>query len=399
MRKRKKITKKQQVIFSILAGIIGLAGIVGAFFYSQNKAGEQQEGKYQVVTIEQTSPLILKGTVIAERTQSFYYDPSKGEIAELFVLNGQEIKVNTPLFSYENLAIQDQLVEQQQTLEKLNLAVHNAQQNLDNAYIKKQELQNQLDEATISYDNADNSTTEGQQLRLEEQAKKEQYQEAISTQEEVILQAQQTLDAAYVDLSGANATIENTQNKEVTNIFNQDAGIVIVNEEGKNNSSIPYIQVVSKETVIEGKVTEYDYERLNKDMEVAINFLHDNSKIAGTITQINPLPDTAEISTDVTQPSVAMYSFKIKPKEEAHYGYNCQISLNLNELRIPKKAIISESKQEFVYVVNNGEAKRTPVTIERKDDVCIVLKGLKEKDQIIANPDSSLKDGQEVAVN
>jgi HlyD family secretion protein len=233
MRKRKKVTKKQQVIFSILAGIIGLAGIVGAFFYSQNKADEQQEGKYQVVTIEQTSPLIIKGTVIAERTQSFYYDPSKGEIAELFVHNEQEIKANTPLFSYENLAIQDQLVEQQQMLEKLNLAVHNAQQNLDNACIKKQELQNQLDEATISYDNADNSTTEGQQLRLEEQAKKEQYQEAISTQEEVILQAQQTLDAAYVDLSGANVTIENTQNKEVTNVFNQDAGIVIVNEEGK----------------------------------------------------------------------------------------------------------------------------------------------------------------------
>jgi HlyD family secretion protein len=399
MRKRKKVTKKQQVIFSILAGIIGLAGIVGAFFYSQNKADEQQEGKYQVVTIEQTSPLIIKGTVIAERTQSFYYDPSKGEIAELFVHNEQEIKANTPLFSYENLAIQDQLVEQQQMLEKLNLAVHNAQQNLDNACIKKQELQNQLDEATISYDNADNSTTEGQQLRLEEQAKKEQYQEAISTQEEVILQAQQTLDAAYVDLSGANVTIENTQNKEVTNVFNQDAGIVIVNEEGKNNSSIPYIQVVSKETVIEGKVTEYDYERLNKDMEVAINFLHDNSKIAGTISEINPLPDISEINADVTQASIATYSFKVKPEETSHYGYNCQISVELDELRIPKSSIISKNGQEIVYIVENGKTKKTRVTIERKDDLFIVLEGLKEKDQIIENPDDSLKDGQEVMVN
>jgi HlyD family secretion protein len=399
MRKRKKVTKKQQVIFSILAGIIGLAGIVGAFFYSQNKADEQQEGKYQVVTIEQTSPLIIKGTVIAERTQSFYYDPSKGGIAELFVHNEQEIKANTPLFSYENLAIQDQLVEQQQMLEKLNLAVHNAQQNLDNACIKKQELQNQLDEATISYDNADNSTTEGQQLRLEEQAKKEQYQEAISTQEEVILQAQQTLDAAYVDLSGANVTIENTQNKEVTNVFNQDAGIVIVNEEGKNNSSIPYIQVVSKETVIEGKVTEYDYERLNKDMEVAINFLHDNSKIAGTISEINPLPDISEINADVTQASIATYSFKVKPEETSHYGYNCQISVELDELRIPKSSIISKNGQEIVYIVENGKTKKTRVTIERKDDLFIVLEGLKEKDQIIENPDDSLKDGQEVMVN
>jgi HlyD family secretion protein len=284
-------------------------------------------------------------------------------------------------------------------LEKLNLAVHNAQQNLDNACIKKQELQNQLDEATISYDNADNSTTEGQQLRLEEQAKKEQYQEAISTQEEVILQAQQTLDAAYVDLSGANVTIENTQNKEVTNVFNQDAGIVIVNEEGKNNSSIPYIQVVSKETVIEGKVTEYDYERLNKDMEVAINFLHDNSKIAGTISEINPLPDISEINADVTQASIATYSFKVKPEETSHYGYNCQISVELDELRIPKSSIISKNGQEIVYIVENGKTKKTRVTIERKDDLFIVLEGLKEKDQIIENPDDSLKDGQEVMVN
>ena len=391
--KHKKLSKKQQIVLSILAAVLAIVAIITAFIYS-NRPTQAKEQQYRITTIEHANPLIFKGVVAPAKTEAFYYDQSKGDISEILVQNGQEIKANTAVLAYENKAVQEQVDEQEQGLEKLNFAIQTAQQNLDNAYVKKQELQDKLYTATTRFENADENTPEGQATRQEEQAKKDQYTEAISAQEEVILQAQQALDSAYLDANSANESIESTQNKMITNISAKNEGIVVVDQKGEANPSIPLVQVVSRETVIEAKVTEYDYRRLQKDTPVTIQLTTDDTKIEGTISKINPLPDTSETA----QSSIATYSFVVKPAKNLQYGYNCQIILPLDELRIPESAVITENEQAYVFVVKKGKAHKTPVSLEKQDGFAIVTKGIAEKEQIVENPDEKLRDGQEVTV-
>ncbi|WP_207940265.1 HlyD family secretion protein [Enterococcus sp. DIV2402] len=390
--KRKKLSKKKQIIVSIAAAIVAILVIVMAYIYS--RPTQAKEDSYQVVTLAKANPLIFKGVVTPATTEAFYYDQSKGDISDILVQNGQEIKANTAVMAYENKAVQEQIDEQEQSLEKLNFSIQTAQQNLDNAYVKKQEIQDKLYTASTQFDNADNSTPEGQAIRQEEQVKKEQYTEALSAQDDVILQAQQALDSAYLDANSANESIESTQNKMITNVFAKGDGIVTIDMKGEANPAVPLIQVISKETVVEAKVTEYDYNRLQKDTPITIQLTNDNTKIDGTITKINPLPDSSE----ATQTSIATYTFTVKPAENIQYGYNCQIILPIDELRIPESALVTDEEQVSVFVVKHGKAHKTPVSIEKKDSFVVVKKGLSEKEKIIENPDNKLSDGQEVTV-
>lgn len=396
--RKKRLTKKQQIRLSIVAGVIGLLAIVLALIYSQTQKNADENQRYQVLTIQKASPLIFKGTVAAERTEEFYYDQSKGEISKILVENGQEIEQETKLLSYDNQTVQEQVTEQQQTREKLSLEVNSAQQNLDNAYVKKQEFQDKLDTANSNYKNADEATPEGQVIQQEEQAKIEQYKEALSNQETQILQAQQTLDAAYLDLNNADTSIENTENKVTTNILSQTGGVAIVNQQGKTNPAVPVVSIISKETIIEAKATEYDYSRLKESSTVTIRLLHNDSEMKGSITEINPLPDNSEAMGNATQSTIATYTFKVKPAENLQYGYNCQIVLPIDEFRIPEQSFISTEDEHYVFVVEGGKVRKTLVELEEKDGLFILKEGLEEGQKIIENPDDQLSDGQEVTV-
>jgi HlyD family secretion protein len=180
----------------------------------------------------------------------------------------------------------------------------------------------------------------------------------------------------------------------ITNVFAKGDGIVTIDMKGEANPAVPLIQVISKETIVEAKVTEYDYNRLQKDTPITIQLTNDNTKIDGTITKINPLPDSSE----ATQTSIATYTFTVKPAENIQYGYNCQIILPIDELRIPESALVTDEEQVSVFVVKHGKAHKTPVSIEKKDSFIVVKKGLSEKEKIIENPDNKLSDGQEVTV-
>lgn len=346
--------------------------------------------------------LVVNGTVSPQNVEEFYFDQSMGSISEILVTNNQEIKKDTVVLAYQNETVQDQVDEQQQSLDKLNLAVYNAQQNLDNTYNKRQELQNSLTEAIRKQDQADNKSLEGQAIQQEEQIKVDQYKEAISSQEDAILQAQQALETTNLDLSSVAQLIEKAKNKVTTNIIASVDGIAIVNEKGKTDPSIPTVKVISKETIINAKVSEYDYFRLAKDQSVKIHLINDNKEFDGTITEINKLPITAEIASDTNgenHSEIANYSFKVKPSDNLQYGYSCQVSIPINELRIPSKVILKEKEQQYVFVYSNGKVKKTFIETENHNGVYIVIKGLKEKDQVISNPTKDLKDNQEVMVN
>lgn len=397
----KKLSKKQQIRLSIIAGVVALAAIIGVVIYNMRPQDPTAvENVYQTATVEQAAPLLFKGSVKAEKTQEFYYDQSMGTITNIGVTNAQEVSNETVLLSYENSTVQEQADEQDQSLARANLAVQNAQESLDLAYEKQNEAIAAYNEAVDKANAQEESTEEGKLKKQELLTQVDSLEEGVKSQKDMVLQAQQALESANLDLTSANEMTEKIRGKVTHTITAGMKGIAYINEKGKSDPTVPVVTIVSPATVIEATVSEYDYERLQAEEKVTIQPTNGDAKIDGTITQVDKLPETnvAQGADASAGSASASYTFQVKPAKDLQYGYTVQITLPLNELRIPGKSLVKDGEARFVYVVNEGKAHKQAVSVTEKNGLFIVTEGLKEEDEIVTNPDEDLKDGQEVAV-
>ena len=79
----------------------------------------------------------------ATHTQDYYFDQTLGKISEINVQDGQEVEQGATLLSYTNTEYQEQADEQSTNLDKLYLAVSNAQESLAIAQDKQAKEQRQ----------------------------------------------------------------------------------------------------------------------------------------------------------------------------------------------------------------------------------------------------------------
>ncbi|HDL6566618.1 TPA: efflux RND transporter periplasmic adaptor subunit, partial [Enterococcus faecalis] len=356
-----------------------------------NLTASKKEDLYNTVTVKKSDSLIFKGIVQPKTTSYLNFDQSLGKINTISVKNGQEINENDVVATYQNTTVEDQAEEQTQSLEKLNLAVTNAQINLDNATQKQQELENRLtiaknEQTTIVNKKMDDEIKKTE--KAESDNKIETIQQALDTQKEAVLQAQQALDAANVDLSSANNTIEQTKKKITTTVTAPFKGIVYTNDKGKVDTTVPYATIVSPETVIKGSVTEYDYNKVKVGQHVTISQINEEKATDGIITEINALPEDMAVSAQNTSSTknstISIFSFLISPKEPIQYGYNVQISVPMNNLELAKKNTVKENNNEvFVFIYREGEVVKKKIEVKEDNEKYVVKTGLKENDLII----------------
>lgn len=401
----KKMTKRQQIYLSIMGGVISFLLIGGAVIYKLSNP-IVEEDSYKLVKVKKSEPLVLKGIVQPKNTSYLNLDQTLGKISAISVKNGQEINENDVIATYQNTTIEDQAEEQTQSLEKLNLAVTNAQINLENATQKQQELETRLtaaknEHAAITNKKIDEEMKKAE--KAEDENKIEAAQQALDAQKDAVSQAKQVLDEANVDLSSVNNTIEQTKKKITNTVTAPIKGIVYINDKGKTDAAVPYATIVSPDKVIKGTVTEYDYNKVKVGQVVNINLLNEEKSIEGTITDVNALPEDMEVSTQTNISSdknntVSTFTFMVSPKEPIHYGYNVQINVPTNHLELAKKNTIKENNEVFVFIYRDRKAIKQKVEVKEENGKYLVKTGLKENDSIIETPGVRLKDGQEVTV-
>lgn len=406
--KKKKMTKKQKVRLSIIAGVLAVVLLVGAYIFSQNRSSSaEQTSDYQTVTLKKAEDLTFNGAVTASDTQDYNLDSTLGKITQVHVTDGQQVEAGAVLLSYESPEYQSQVDEQNNGMSKLNLALSNAQESLGAAQAKQAKANQQLNEAITNYNNTNENSSEEAAMK-KEQYKGEitQYESALEAANDGVLQAQQMVETAQVDLQSGNQSIANLQNKAHTTVNSTTSGIAYVNEKGKTDPSVAVVQIVSSDVTIEGKASEYDFQRLQKDQRVTVKPVTSDEEIPGTITNVSQLPEAAAPAANNSQGgasansvSVANYDFTVKPDRPLQYGYNVQITLPLDEVRLPSDSVVEKDGKQYVFVVKNGKAKKTEVKTEERNGFLVVKAGVKAKDQIVSNPDDELKDGQELAVN
>lgn len=396
--------RKNKKVFIILGGTAAFLLISGLLFYKIYGKRLDNVTKYEIVTLKKSDPLLFNGVVQPKNTSNFNFDQSLGKISNISVQNSQEINENDVIATYQNTTIEDQADEQIQALEKLNLAVVNAQITYDMAIKKQQELVNRLTTSKNERVSVANKEIidEQKEIELTEIDNKiEAAQQVLDGQEDVVLQAKQGLDSANIDLSSANNSIEKTQKKVTTIITAPFKGIVYVNEMGKVDNTISYATIVSPETVIKGTVSEYDYSKIAENQLVDIQLINEKKVIKGTITNINELPETDggnQINSSTRETMVSNFSFIVIPNVPLHYGFNVQISVPTNDLELSKRAVIKEKGNTVVFIYKNGKSYKHTVQLDEKDTTYLVKSGLKENDQVLLNPSLTLKDGEEVMV-
>jgi HlyD family secretion protein len=398
LKNMKRMTKKKKIYLSIVAGVVALLAIIISAVYVNLKKGNN-DNAYTSYKIEKPEPLLFKGFVTAEKVYSVFYDQSLGKVTDILVKDGQEIKSGDVILSYKNEEIQSEADAQENSLKKLSISVDSAKNELNNARSKVKNYKNKLSQSKNELGNIDASTLEGQQKKQELKATINQYEEQLDAQNSVVTQSESALSSAKLDYKDASKSVDSIRKKANKNVTAEISGIVSVNEKGKTDPTVPVIKIISKNVVVEGIISEYDYDSIKLRQRVKVRPVSQKGEIGGQIKQINQLPDT-EINVGDNQAnatgSLSNYKFLVELDSPVQYGYSVQIKLPIDELRIPKKALIKEGNKEYVYLYISGKVIKKPIKTETKNEVIVVLGGLKEGDVIISNPNKELKDGDKI---
>jgi len=269
-----------------------------------------------------------------------------------------------------------------------------------------------------------------QELRAAEDAQREAEgqksrqqvsKEEIRAAEAQLQQAQSTLDAAEaeqtqdtvvddeiraaqaaLDQGRADVAFYNTQLRD-TRIYAPVDGVISLRTVNPGESVTPasvLFDIVALQSIyLEAQVPEIEIAQVRQgmDADVTIDSIP-NRKFAGTVREIIPVADPAVKAFRVR---VAVLTRPGDPQLPAG-GFSratIHVGRRIQTLSVPKSAVKSETGERYVFVVENGKAKRTNIEVGLTDDTDVeVLKGLQPGDPIVAVASPALVDGTAVTV-
>ncbi|MEO2459451.1 HlyD family efflux transporter periplasmic adaptor subunit, partial [Enterococcus faecalis] len=277
MKKSGQKKRNKKVWFGIGAAVV-VVGFIGAKTVFSSK---EVEPEYTTYTITEMASLKLDGQVSFLDTRDIFFDPSLGKIAEINVENGKEVKKDSPLLTYNNSDIQATETEQANAVNRNNLQVQQAQENVNLATQKYNEALNKVAAAKQKLNTA-KEAEEKETLNAEIQ----QLNEAVSAANSEVAQANQALQLANSDAVGAANTLEQTRGKVNTVVTAPIDGQVTVDASAMSSTDKPVIKIATQKKNIQGKVTEYDYDKLQTGEEVTVTTVGSGKSAPGKIVSI-----------------------------------------------------------------------------------------------------------------
>lgn len=371
---KKLLSRKRSWL--ILGILVVLVVIVGVGLNRAKKQTATAKKQYTTYQVKRDSALLLKGKVAAKETITVETGVSStGTLSAINVKNGEHVEAGTVLMTFHDDQVQSQLTEANQTIAKTKLAIQNDQKAI--ATLKKaaaQPVATPADGETGSAASSDGAAAD--QLQ----------------------QVQNTLAADQLTLQQSTDSLNQLNGKLNPEVTAKIAGTINIDTAITNNSGVPSMQIISDGQVIDGQVTEYDYLKLKPDMAVTVMPVSNADRFAGKIMTIDKTPQTATPTTGGQGggSEVATYRFTVQMTTELTNGFNVQIRIPQETVRLPAKSLVKDGQDRYVYVVNQHKVHRQKVEVQKEDGYWRLLSGVTLKSRIIANPSQHLKEGQEV---
>ena len=312
-------------------------------------SSKEVEPEYTTYTITEMASLKLDGQVSFLDTRDIFFDPSLGKIAEINVENGKEVKKDSPLLTYNNSDIQATETEQANAVNRNNLQVQQAQENVNLATQKYNEALNKVAAAKQKLNTA-KEAEEKETLNAEIQ----QLNEAVSAANSEVAQANQALQLANSDAVGAANTLEQTRGKVNTVVTAPIDGQVTVDASAMSSTDKPVIKIATQKKNIQGKVTEYDYDKLQTGEEVTVTTVGSGKSAPGKIVSIAQTP----IAKNEGNPVVS-YQFTVEGDFPWAEGLSTSIAVPQKQMIIPTAAIQKKAKKNLSMFTKRAKRKNT----------------------------------------
>lgn len=360
--------------------------MVGVSVYRQAFAKGPVVKTEQVKMEEVSSTLMIPGILSLLDEQRVYVSPENGVVKEILVSEGQQVNKGDVLVKLEN----DQL---QLELEQNKLSV-------ESGYLKIDQIKNQIE------------ALNKKQKKLTDEVGEKEAKEQLASEFDSLNMEKKMADIELKQTLLQKETLEKKiKDLQVTSLL--EGTILTVNQQASNsataameNAQEPLLSIGNLSTMIAtGSLSEYDTLKVDIGQKVVLTSdAVPGEQWEGEIMKIGTLPKDQSVSVQgdsqaVQYPvtvKVVSGNMTLKP------GFQLIMEIETEKktgLVIPVNALLNEDEQTFVYILD-GEIvhkKEVKVGITTGEKIEIV-KGLKEKEQVIVEPLAGIKDGMEVRI-
>lgn len=359
---------------------VGVAAIIlimiGVSVYRTAFAKPQAVKVIEAQQDEISSLLMIPGTLELEHEQTIFTSPENGEVEEILVEEGQEVKKGDVLVKFNN--------------PQLMLEVEQNKLAVESGYLRI----NQLDKQKKALDD--------RKKELVKQIGKKEADKQLSSEYD---QHEMEKKLANIELKQTllqkDALEKRVKELEITSLID---GTVFTAEAPSQSPTELQVKLGSLSNMLAtGLLSEYDVLKVEIGQRVILqsDALPDE-KWEGEIVKVATVPESNSLASPIENQavqypitvSINSKNMKLKP------GFQLIMEIETEKkkgLVIPVDAVSYEQEQSYVYVVDNGVARKREVTIGiSSGDKIEIIKGLKEGDKVIKNPSSKITDGMEV---
>lgn len=370
--------------FAIILAIIALA-CVGGLVFKLVKASQKNETKYSLYTVSAGSDLVFSAISKTGDVQQVYNNQAYGEVEKVHVKTGQSVKKGDSLITFVNKEVEKQIDQMQLQLEQAKSQANYVLEDRNSAYKSYNKLVEKYNE-TFSPE----LEMQIDQMEPTLNQSNRAYKQAL---DQVELQKKQLNDLKESSRKTINATI---------------SGVCKVNEKNIDNpmSQGALVEVTSDENIIEGNISEYDYNKLKENDEVEVIPINGDEKTKGTVVEISNTPESQAGSFEANQmqnmteqsgSNSSNFVFKIKTQKPIHIGFNVQVRKKSDKIELAKDMVKEEDSKYYVFEYKDSKAVKKEVQLEKNPNSYTVISGLKSGDKIISKV-KDLKDNQEIKV-
>ncbi len=361
--------KKKWIVIGVITIIVLLIGI------NVWKSFASSTVKVETATLSQEvmkETVMTPGTLKLEKEQYVYVQPEKGEVAEIFVEEGDKVEKGDQLIRYENKQLD---LEQQQN----DLQIRSTALNLENIRKKHNEIDKELEK------DKDNEMLqeEHDQIKLEQQMTNIELEQANLQKESISSELKELIVTADVD-----------------------GTVLKVNEEVSSQGQMAEESLIRigtlNKVIVEGTISEYDTLNISVGQKVILTSdAVPDEEWQGEVSFIGDLPEETAMEIDQTDASV-VYPIRVTLDEDIKLkpGFKMLIEIVTNEDKVntlPLNAVEQIDDANFVYIVEDGKAKRVEVKIGSVDSEKMEIKdGITNEDQVIIDPPADISEGMEV---
>ncbi|MFC0524433.1 efflux RND transporter periplasmic adaptor subunit [Pontibacillus salicampi] len=365
----------------IIAGVVALIIVVaGVGVYRQVSAESPSVSTVTMKEEKLSSTIMVPGTLEIKEKQIIYPTADQREIKDIPVKEGQAVKKDDVLITYENDQLEMEKEQNQNAINSSYLQINQVDKKIDRLNEKENELADQVGEEEASE-------------QIEEQRDQLDYEKQMANNDlkQNLLQ-KEMLEKRKADL------------KVNSNI----SGTVLKKNEQQNATSMenadPIIYVANLSSmIVTGTLSEYDTLKVKDGQKVTISSdAYPDKTWEGKVATIGTLPEQSSQGLGnenqaVQYPvevSVSSKSMELKP------GFQLTMEIETESKQattLPVTAVKQEGEENFVYLLKDGKASKQQVEIGlATGDKLEIIKGINKEDKVMEDPPSNVADGMEV---